>query len=456
VKIHPHKTFLMTGATCAALLGCAHQGPPPNELAEARAVYQRASAGPAAKHAGARLKLAKQALDSAELAYGAASTSEVQDRAYIAIRRAEAAEAEASTIAAIERRSTALKELATLTGVHADRARAELASANQKANEAGQRADLAQAQVTAEQGRTLSAQQLAQQQAQRAQTSESQLATEKQARSDAEARAQQAMNEVARLAQVRQDARGVVITLSGQVLFATDQAQLLPAAQTSLDGVAAALKQVQPNAGRITVEGHTDSTGQRGYNVDLSRRRAEAVKNYLVEKGVNRDLFAVEGIGPDRPVASNRTPEGRANNRRVEIVIPSSAMALDKIAPTGGSGTTTPGLSPASTTQTDRTATPGTTAGTPTPSPATPVSSTPSTRQLGSDSVAPSPATSPASPTATTPSSPSSPSTTSPATTTPATASPPAMTAPVNPNQIQPPPVTPPATERPVVPASPR
>ena len=264
------RTFL-TAATCGLLVGCAHQSPPPSELAEARSIYGRASAGPAARHAPARLKLAKQALDSAEQAYGASPDAEVQDRAYVAIRRAQAAEAEASTIVASERRAAALRELATLTGAHADRARAELAGANQKATEAGQRADLAQAQVAAEQGRTQDAQQEAQQQGQRVQETEARLESEKQGRADAEARAQQAMTELARLAQVRQEARGLVITLSGQVLFVTNQAQLLPASQASLDGVATALKQVVPDAAgvtRVTIEGHSDSTGSRSYNVD--------------------------------------------------------------------------------------------------------------------------------------------------------------------------------------------
>jgi outer membrane protein OmpA-like peptidoglycan-associated protein len=303
-------------ATTLLLGACAHQ-PPPDELIEARSIYARASAGPAAQHAPARLKLARQALEQAEFAYGSAPRAEVQDRAYIAIRRAEAAEAEASAVAAAERRSAALRELATLSGVHADRARAELGQAQQRASEAGQRADLAQARVAVEQSRADGAERNAMAQQQRAQ--------------DAEARAQQALEQLSRLAQVKQESRGVVITLSGQVLFVTNQSQLLPAAQASLDNVATALKQVPPGSPRVVIEGHTDSVGPREYNLDLARRRAEAVRDFLVSRGVRSDLFTVQGVGPDRPVASNSNTEGRANNRRVEIVIPSSALALDKL-----------------------------------------------------------------------------------------------------------------------------
>jgi outer membrane protein OmpA-like peptidoglycan-associated protein len=320
------------GLAIGLSVGCSH-APPPQELIEARSIYTRTANGPASQYAPARLRLAKQALSEAELAYGAAPQEEVQDRAYIAIRRAEAAEAEASAVAAAERRSTALRELAQLSGVHADRARAELGLSEQRTNEATARADQAQARVAIEQSRATSAEQAALANQARAQQSESRLLEEQQARGAAEARAQQAMEQLSKLAQVKEEARGVVVTLSGQVLFVTDQAELLPAAQSSLDSVAATLKQIPTGTTRVTVEGHTDSTGQREYNLDLSRRRAQAVRDYLISRGVRGDLFNVAGIGPDRPVANNRTPEGRANNRRVEIIIPPSALALQKVDP---------------------------------------------------------------------------------------------------------------------------
>jgi len=71
----------------------------------------------------------------------------------------------------------------------------------------------------------------------------------------------------------------------------------------------------------IVVEGYTDSTGTQSLNEELSQKRAEAVRLFLVEHGVDATRIRAHGWGPARPVADNKTPEGRANNRRVEIVI---------------------------------------------------------------------------------------------------------------------------------------
>jgi outer membrane protein OmpA-like peptidoglycan-associated protein len=130
--------------------------------------------------------------------------------------------------------------------------------------------------------------------------------------------------------QVSQDQRGVVLTLNGSVLFAFNKSDLLPAAKTKLDQVAEVLKQ-SPDAS-FTVEGNTDSKGSADYNKELSERRANSVKDYLASKGVNGDNIKAVGNGEDQPVASNDTPEGRANNRRVEIILPQGAMGI------GGAG----------------------------------------------------------------------------------------------------------------------
>jgi outer membrane protein OmpA-like peptidoglycan-associated protein len=302
-------------------LGCAHSFPPPRELVEARAAYARAAGGPAQQLSPARLKLAREALNSAEMSYGGAPETEVRDRAYIAIRRAESAEAEAEGDLARQRRERALRELASLSGAEAERARAELAAAGIQIDQANQQA--------------MSERQRADDESRRAQDATANLDQERQARAQAEAQAQRAVAELERLANVKREARGLVITLSGQVLFVTDQATLLPAARTSLDSVAAALKGVTPETGKVVIEGHTDSTGSRPYNLELSQKRAQAVRDYLVSQGVPGDLLMTQGLGPDRPVASNRSPEGRANNRRVEIVIPAAAALAQQSATSG-------------------------------------------------------------------------------------------------------------------------
>ncbi|MBN9167944.1 MAG: OmpA family protein, partial [Myxococcales bacterium] len=71
----------------------------------------------------------------------------------------------------------------------------------------------------------------------------------------------------------------------------------------------------------ITLEGHTDSQGQRQYNMELGKKRADAVRDQLVSRGVAADRIKSVGVGPDRPIADNKTAEGRANNRRVEIIV---------------------------------------------------------------------------------------------------------------------------------------
>jgi hypothetical protein len=72
---------------------------------------------------------------------------------------------------------------------------------------------------------------------------------------------------------------------------------------------------------RVSIEGHTDSRGNSDYNRELSKKRAESVKKYLIDKGIKEDRLETVGWGPDKPIASNKKRKGRAKNRRVEFVI---------------------------------------------------------------------------------------------------------------------------------------
>jgi len=114
------------------------------------------------------------------------------------------------------------------------------------------------------------------------------------------------------------DGTGILVNLP-DVTFAVDSTDITPSFRTALDQVAQSMIQY-PNS-LVDVMGHTDSTGAESYNLDLSRRRAEAVSNYLVSRGVSRARLATVGYGEQYPVADNTTPEGRAQNRRVEIRI---------------------------------------------------------------------------------------------------------------------------------------
>jgi OOP family OmpA-OmpF porin len=99
--------------------------------------------------------------------------------------------------------------------------------------------------------------------------------------------------------------------------FATGSAALTSESLAILDRVA---EKLLANPGiKITVDGHTDSTGSKALNTRLSKARAQAVADYFVSKGVSADNLSARGFGPDRPVADNKTAAGRAENRRVEI-----------------------------------------------------------------------------------------------------------------------------------------
>ncbi len=99
--------------------------------------------------------------------------------------------------------------------------------------------------------------------------------------------------------------------------FEVAKADIKPASYGILDEIAAALA-ANPQL-KVLIEGHTDSTGARSFNMDLSNRRAKAVMNYLVAKGVSPFRLSATGYGPDRPIADNGTPLGRSKNRRVQF-----------------------------------------------------------------------------------------------------------------------------------------
>ena len=109
------------------------------------------------------------------------------------------------------------------------------------------------------------------------------------------------------------------ITYAADTFFDFDKSVLKPAGRAALDDLVAKIQGV--NVETIISTGHTDSIGTYAYNQRLSLRRANAVKAYLVSKGVPADLIVVEGKGEKQPVASNATRAGRAKNRRVEIEV---------------------------------------------------------------------------------------------------------------------------------------
>ncbi|MBD3348597.1 MAG: OmpA family protein [Candidatus Eisenbacteria bacterium] len=121
-----------------------------------------------------------------------------------------------------------------------------------------------------------------------------------------------------KFARIRRDARGTIVSLA-DILFDFDKATLRRNVEFNLVKIAAILNQFEEM--NILIEGHTDSIGTEEYNLDLSRRRAEAVHEFLVSQDVDPSRMSWEGYGESRPVADNNTEEGRQRNRRVDLVI---------------------------------------------------------------------------------------------------------------------------------------
>jgi outer membrane protein OmpA-like peptidoglycan-associated protein len=126
-------------------------------------------------------------------------------------------------------------------------------------------------------------------------------------------------------AEVERIGEGIKITFDSGILFASNQATLEGPARANIEELARILKKYEDT--NVLIEGHTDSQGSEDYNLELSRRRAQSVANYLAEQQVDATRFTLMGYGETQPVASNETPEGRRENRRVEIAI----MANDEL-----------------------------------------------------------------------------------------------------------------------------
>ena len=267
------KNLILSAALAALLLACA-SAPQRNEsVEEARSEVQKLSQEPLAQQAASTdIEAARNILQQADMALQQRkSPEEVNHLAYLALRHAQAGQAR----------------------VAAARARQEVAQAEQERNRIvlqTRERETQQARSEAEIAKGA------------AQSAQSQLANARQELQDLQA---------------KQTDRGMIVTLS-DVLFDTGRATLKPGADRALDRLAQFLK-ANPRT-RVIVEGHTDSVGSEAYNEELSQRRAQAVTVALSARGVPADQYQAKGLGKAYPVASNETPAGRQQNRRVEIV----------------------------------------------------------------------------------------------------------------------------------------
>lgn len=281
------KTLVTT--TLASLLGLAACQSAPKDsalLAQARAAVSQSESDPGvAKYAPAELDRARKLLINAESAAKerGANDKVASHYAYLATQMARIA----------AQRSNEQQAMARIKAGETERQKILLAARESEANRA--LAQARTAQTAAEQARA------------EAETAQSRAA-------QTQAENQRLMGEL----QAAQTSRGMVLTL-GDVLFDTGEAQLKAGATRPIEQIAAFLEQ-NPER-KVQVEGFTDSQGSDEYNQQLSQRRADAVAQAIIQRGIDADRVRALGYGEEFPKAGNDSPGSRQLNRRVEIVV---------------------------------------------------------------------------------------------------------------------------------------
>ena len=275
----PKPTCLAAALFASLALGaCASAPEKIDSLEEARSSYARAAADPAvARHAPKELDAAKVALEKAEALYAdEEARSDIDFQADLAAKRVRTAETIARgreadrriEDAKLERQRTQLE----LRESELNRSKAEIEAARREAEDLKRQMAAMQAERTE---------------------------------------------------------RGMVLTL-GDVLFETNEAELAPGAARKVDQIAAFLNKYPERT--AIVEGHTDDTGDDGYNLSLSRERARSVRAALMARGVDGSRIGTEGYGETVPVASNASSTGRQRNRRVEVIFPDAPGQVSALA----------------------------------------------------------------------------------------------------------------------------
>jgi outer membrane protein OmpA-like peptidoglycan-associated protein len=299
----------------------------PLELYEAVNAVQIADADGAEKYAADSMASAKTALQNAEdinqgghhrketITYAREAVQAAEDARIITIRKIKAADAAAEQQARLnaEQAAQQSKEAAEQARINAERQAAQREQAQAEAAQA--QAQAAEAQARAEKARA--AQQAAEQSAQ--------LATQ-QAEQERE-RLKQQLNQVL---QTTETARGLIVNMS-DVLFGFNQYNLKPEAREKLAKVSGILL-AYPNL-KLQVEGYTDNIGSDEYNQKLSQERADTVRDYLASQGVSSGNISAAGYGENDPLADNSTASGRAENRRVQLVVSGSSIGIQQSAP---------------------------------------------------------------------------------------------------------------------------
>ena len=298
------------------------------QLTQAESSYRQKQGRPAIESAArettqtaeeARVMAVKQKAEDEAQAQAAADKKAAEDREAKARADAESQSERRVGAEEAQRQAEAAKAEAEKMKAEAEQAAAEAARQQAEAEKAKAEAVAQQQALAAE---TAKAQQAAAQSEQLRQQAEK----EKQ---ELRARLLQQLNTIL---STRDTARGLIANMS-DVLFKSGSFELLPGARERLakiSGIVLAYPSLH-----LQVEGHTDSVGGDDYNQQLSEHRAEAVRDYLVQQGISAPSIEAKGFGKTEPIASNETPEGRQQNRRVELVLSGEAIGNTADASTG-------------------------------------------------------------------------------------------------------------------------
>jgi outer membrane protein OmpA-like peptidoglycan-associated protein len=336
----------------------------PRVLFEARNAVRIARNAAADKYASSIMAKAEQQLSGAEKAYAqkqgksavetaARETVETAEEARVMAVKKKAEEDTAAAAAAREAQAKAQADAEAKRRADAEAARASAEAARADAETARAQAQAAQAEAERMKAEAEKAKQEADTARAAAETQKQALAVEadkaRKAAEESERLRQQAEKDKADLrarllAQLntilstRDTARGLIANMS-DVLFKTGSFELLGGARERLAKVSGIVL-AYPGL-HLDVEGHTDSVGSDEYNLTLSQRRAQAVRDYLVQQGIPENSIVARGMGKAGPVASNDTPEGRQQNRRVELVLSGEAIGVTDTAASGTNAPTT-------------------------------------------------------------------------------------------------------------------
>ena len=313
------RTHMLRGAAIAMAglaLGACASAKKPAYLTQAEGIYSALTARGGNETVEAEMIKTRQALDSAQMALAQNRSQKYVDGvAYVALRAAQTAEAE-------EARRMAMKATDSLKTARLNKL---LSLTEAQRSALAQQQQLSQSEIAALHVQNAAAEQRAD--------------SLRRVAEEANAKLNDALTQlrslVAEITNIKETSRGLVISLS-DILFDVNQATLKPGAANNVQKIAAILNQY-PNY-NISVEGHTDSQGSDAYNQSLSERRAATVLQQLVAGGVAASRITSKGFGKTQPVASNDTPAGRQQNRRVEVVV----LGAGKVADALQNGGTTP------------------------------------------------------------------------------------------------------------------